>query len=186
MKDSCNVLNKSSGRVVYNIKDPDCFVRREFFPGQLMKNVPVKELERLVQQPGGLTLFYNYLQISDEEILSYLLNGIEPAIEYWLSEDQIPSWINTCSEEEFRDACVYAPEGTKDLLKKYAVSVPLKNMDKRQAMLETMGFDVTAAINLADKESEVQDKKVVTAPTTGRKATSTSIIKPSAKTEKKN
>lgn len=184
MNTTCNLINKSSGRVVYNIKDPDCTVRREIFPGQILKNIKVTELEKLIQQPGGLTLFYNYLMVDDEEILLYLLNDEEPVIEYWLTEDKIPTWINSCSTDEFRDALVYAPEGTKDLLKKYAVSVPLKDYDKRQAMLDILNFDVTSAINLSESEKNETQKRVVTTSTaTGRKAATTTIVKPTKKEE---
>lgn len=179
MNSTCNLYNKSGGRVVYNIKDPDCTVRREIYPGQVIKNMKVSELEKLIQQPGGFTLFYNYLMIDDEEILKYLLNGEEPAIEYWLTEDKIPTWINTCSVDEFKDALDNAPDGTKDLLKKYAVSVPLKDYEKRQAMIDQLGFDVTAAIELTKDESTPVAKAAVTTPSTTRRASTTSIVKPS-------
>lgn len=184
MNSTCELINKSSGRVVYNIKDPDCHVRREIFPGQVLKGIKVTELEKLIQQPGGLTLFYDYLMVNDEEILNYLLNGQEPVIEYWLTEEQMPSWINSCSVDEFRDALSYAPEGTKDLLKKYSVSVPLKDYEKRQAVKDILGFDVTAAIELTKTETEDTDKKVVVAPS--RRAANTTIVKPGKKEEKTN
>lgn len=179
MKTTCTLINKSSGRVGYAINDPDCTVRRILFPGQLMKNIKVSELEKLIQQPGGLNLFYNYLQIDDEEILNHLLGREQVAPEYWLTEDKIPTWINSCSLSEFQDALDFAPEGTKDLLKKYAVSTPLKDYDKRQAMLEQLGFDVSAAIKLAtqnEEKSEESPKATVAAPI-GRRATTTTIVK---------
>ncbi len=187
MKKTCSLINKSGGRVVYNIKDPDCYVRREIYPGQKIPNVKVFELEKLVQQPGGLKLFYNYLQIDDEEILQYLLNGGHEPTEYWLTEKQIPTWINTCSVDEFKDALDFAPQGTKDLIKQYSVSVPLKDYEKRQAVLDQLGFNVTAAIESQKTEDEQKEEakekaiKVAAAAQAGRRSTTTTIIKPTKK-----
>lgn len=183
MKSTCTLINKSSGRVVYNVKDPEISAHRVIYPSQSMPGVPVRELEKLVQSPGGMNLFYNYLMVDDEEVLNYLLHGAKPAPEYWLTEDKIPSWINTCSVDEFRDALDFAPEGTKDLIKKYSVSTPLRDYDKRQAMLEQLGFDVSAAIELSKPEKEEKPAAAVIVPTGGRRSATTSIVKTVKKEE---
>lgn len=62
--------------------------------------------------------------VDDKEILEYLINGrVEP--EYWIKEEDINKWMSTCTLEEFQDALDFAPEGTKDLIKAHAVSLPL-------------------------------------------------------------
>jgi hypothetical protein len=150
MKETCNITNKSSGRVVYNIKEDG--IRRVYYPHETKKNITVNELNKLVQQPGGRELLYHYLYVDDKEVLRYLINGVE-APEYWLTEDNIPNWMNTCSLDEFKDALDFAPEGTKDLIKQYAISLPLNDYSKRQAIKDQLGFDVTAAIeNSGDEE----------------------------------
>lgn len=150
MKDKCNVANKSAGQVVYSIKEDG--IRRVFYPREVKKDIPVAELTKLSQQPGGLGLIYNYLLIEDKEILESLINT-EEAPEYWLTEDKIPSWMESCSLDEFKDALDFAPQGTKDLIKSYAVSIPLNDYSKRQAIKEQLGFDVTAAIENSGDET---------------------------------
>ena len=151
MKDKCTVINKSSGRVVYRV--PEMNVRREFYP-QERKVIEVKELEQLVQRRGGLNTLYNYLMIEDPEVARHVINA-EIAPEYWFTEANLPTWINTSSLDEFKDALDFAPRGTKDLIKSLAVSMPLNDYSKRNAIKEQLGFDVDAAIkNSAPDEDE--------------------------------
>lgn len=150
MDKMCKVTNRSAGRVIYNI--PEDHIRREFYNKET-KEIALSELEKLAQQPGGRKLIYNYLSIQDADTVGHLVNRpIEP--EYWLTEDKIPGWMNTCSLDEFKDALDFAPEGIKDLIKKYAVSLPLNDFAKRQAMFEQLGFNVTKAIENSGEEGE--------------------------------
>ena len=150
MDKMCKVTNRSAGRVIYNI--PEDHIRREFYNKET-KEIALSELEKLAQQPGGRKLIYNYLSIQDADAIGHLVNRpIEP--EYWLTEDKIPEWMNTCSLDEFKDALDFAPEGIKDLIKKYAVSLPLNDFAKRQAMFEQLGFNVTKAIENSGEEGE--------------------------------
>ena len=151
MDKMCKVTNRSAGRVIYNI--PEDHIRREFYNKET-KEIALSELEKLAQQPGGRKLIYNYLSIQDADAIGRLVNrSIEP--EYWLTEDKIPGWMNTCSLDEFKDALDFAPEGIKDLIKKYAVSLPLNDFAKRQAMFEQLGFNVTKAIENSGEEGEL-------------------------------
>ena len=109
MKEQCNVTNKSAGFVVYNI--PELNVRREFSPNET-KRLAVSELNSLSMMPGGKELLYNYLFVDDDEVIRYLING-DVVPEYYLTEAQIPSWMDTCSLDEFKDALDFAPNGTK-------------------------------------------------------------------------
>lgn len=146
----CKVTNRSGGRVIYNI--PEDKIRREFYNKET-KEIPLSELEKLSQQPGGRKLIYNYLSIQDADTIQHLVNHpIEP--EYWLTEDKIPGWMNTCSLDEFKDALDFAPEGIKDLIKKYAVSLPLNDFAKRQAIFAQLGFNVTQAIENSGEDGE--------------------------------
>lgn len=159
MKDSCTVYNKSAGRVVYKL--PELGVRRTFYPGEKKRDISVNELEKLSQTPGGRKLILNYLLVDDVEILEYLINGkVEP--EYWIKEEEIDRWMSTCSLDEFKDALDFAPEGTKDLIKSHAVSLPLNDMSKREALREQLSFDVTQALKLtADDEVKKDEVKPV-------------------------
>lgn len=156
MNTECKVINKSAGRVVYKL--PELGVRREFYPNE-KKILSVKELESLSQTPGGRNLLYNYLLVDDKEIINYLINGkVEP--EYWIREEEIDSWMQTCSLEAFKDALDFAPQGTKDLIKAHAVSMPLNDVAKRDAIREQLNFDVSAAIEHLKESNEGKDTPV--------------------------
>lgn len=155
MKETCIVSNKSAGRVVYNIKEDG--IRREFFPNETRKDIRVSELEKLIQQPGGRELLYNYLWVQDREVLEYLING-EIAPEYWIKPEDLPTWMQECSLPEFQDALDFAPDGMKDLIKQYAVSLPLNDYSKRQAIKDQLGFDVSVVITNSEDETKTATK----------------------------
>ena len=150
MKNFCKVSNKSAGRVIYNIKEAG--IRREFYPSET-KEINVSELQQLVQQPGGKELLYNYLYVNDREIIELLING-EIAPEYWIAPTDLAKWMNDCSLAEFQDALDFAPEGTKDLIKQYAVKMPLNDYSKRRAIKDQLGFDVDAVLENSDEEEK--------------------------------
>ena len=176
MNTECNVTNKSAGTVIYSI--PEMHVRREFSPHET-KHLAVTELNALTMIPGGKNLLYNYLFINDEEVVRYLING-EVVPEYYLSEDQLPIWMDTCSLDEFKDALDFAPQGTKDLIKKYAIEKPLNDFSKREAIKQQLGFDVTKALENMKPEEETVDKKETNSnsPKIVRRSTTTTIKKP--------
>lgn len=173
-KRKISVTNKSAGLVVYSTS----FGRREFHAGQTRHNISAEELEELVQLPGGAQLFYNYLYVDDPSFLQNELE-INPEPEYYLKEADIPEWINTCTLEQFKDALDFAPEGTKDLIKKFAVSMPLNDYSKREAIKSQLGLDITSVIENAKSDEEeanasskTNTRRTTPAPT-GRRATVT-------------
>lgn len=166
-ENTCAVTNRSSGMVIYNV--PEMHVRRVFYTGET-KEVDIAELEALVNQPGGRELIYGYLLIKDPAIAKRLMNiDLRNEVEYNMSEAEVKAWLNTCSLDEFKDALDFAPAGVKDLIKKFAVEVPLNDVAKREAMKEQIGFDVSAAIEIK-KEAETPEKGEAKpeAPTTRR------------------
>lgn len=155
MKEFCKVSNKSAGRVVYNIREDG--IRRVFYPHETKPQVAVSELQKLVQQPGGRELLYNYLMVHDKDILTYLING-EIAPEYWIEPENLKEWMQECSLPAFQDALDFAPEGTKDLIKQYAVELPLNDYSKRQAIKEQLGFDINNALVNSEEEKTAATK----------------------------
>lgn len=155
MKDKCTVVNISSGQVVYSI--PELRVRRVFSPRE-KKNIEVSELEQLSQIPGGMELICNYLRVEDKEVVTHITN-MEMPLEYWFTEDKLPQWMNTCGLDEFKDALDFAPAGIKDLIKKLAVSMPLNDYTKREAIKEQLGFDVSKAIENSKDDEPKQETK---------------------------
>lgn len=142
-----NVKNRSSSTVVYRI--PETGLRREFAPGEI-KRVPFGELEQLTYQPGGSELLENFLQILENEVTDNLNIHREP--EYNMSEAQIKDLLLNGSVDAFLDALDFAPMGVIDLIKSFAVSLPLTDLNKRKALKDKTGFDVDKALIHIEEE----------------------------------
>ena len=142
-----NVKNRSSSTVVYRI--PETGLRREFAPGEI-KRVPFGELEQLTYQPGGPELLENFLQILENEVTDNLNIHREP--EYNMSEAQIKDLLLNGSVDAFLDALDFAPMGVIDLIKSFAVSLPLTDLNKRKALKDKTGFDVDKVLIHLEEE----------------------------------
>ena len=142
-----NVKNRSTSMVVYKI--PETNLRREFAPGET-KRIPFGELEKLTYQQGGKELLENFLQIVDETVTKDLNVHREP--EYNMSESQVRDLLISGSLDAFLDALDFAPIGVIDLIKSLAVSLPLTDYNKRQALKEKTGFDVDKALMHIEEE----------------------------------
>ena len=158
------VKNRSASYVVYKL--PEDNIRREFNPGET-KKICFDELEKLSFQPGGRELMANFLQIQSTEATQNL--GIHTEPEYNMTEQQIIELIQTGSLDAFLDCLDFAPVGVIDLLKKYSVSVPLSDYDKRQALKEKTGFDVDVALkNMAAEKAEDETANKISATSARR------------------
>ena len=166
------VTNRSSGAVCYRI--PDRNVTRVFHAHET-KTISETELTELSAQPGGSELIYHYLLVQDAESIREILN-VDEAPEYWLTEDNIPNWMVSCSLDEFKDGLDFAPLGVKDLIKKYAVNMPLNDMAKRNAIKETLKFDVTKAIELEQLSKEEDSAEATSKSSSNKRRSSASTI----------
>ncbi len=164
-----NVKNRSASTVVYKI--PEENLRRRFTPGET-KRISYDELLKLSYQPGGKEMMANFLQIQSEGVPKSF--GINTEPEYYMSEAQILDLLKNGSQEAFLDCLDYAPEGVIQLIKQFAVSLPLDNYDKRVALKAKTGFDVDAAIangkELEEKTAEMT-KEATETPPKGRRTT---------------
>ena len=155
------IKNRSTSRVIYSI--PSLNIRREFAPGESMK-ISYGELKKFMFEPGAKTLLENFLQITAQEALEEFNMDVQP--EYFLDEQQIKDLLLTGSLDAFLDCLDFAPVGVIDLVKAYAVSLPLSDYNKRQALKEKIGFDVDKALEnkrleeVEEKEKNVKDQKV--------------------------
>ena len=164
-----NVKNRSAGAVVYRI--PEDGIRRYFAAGET-KRISYDELFHLSYQPGGRELMANFLQIQSEGVPRSLNIKTEP--EYYMSERDVIELIKNGSLDQFLDCLDFAPVGVIDLIKKFAVTVPLSDYEKRQALKEKTGFDVDAAIANSGLEPErgaSEEEKPSSAPATTRRTT---------------
>lgn len=168
-----NVKNRSASMVVYSI--PENNIRREFAPGET-KKISKEELDQLSYQSGGRELMLNFLQIQSAEAREALNLKTEP--EYNMSEEQIAELILRGSVDAFLDCLDFAPIGVIDLIKEFAVELPMTDTRKIEALLNKTGFDLTAALankraeeeEDAKPEAEVPTRRIVEeAPAEGRR-----------------
>ena len=156
------VTNRNNGTTGYSIADLGN-LRRIFAPGET-KKIPMEELRKLSYIPGGETILREYLVIDNKEALNELLNGgIEP--EYFYTEDEVKTLLLTGSLDQLMDCLDFAPGGVIDLVKKYAVELKINDIQKRQAILNKTGFNVTSAIEINEETLEGEEEKI----TTGRR-----------------
>ena len=161
------VINKFNGIVGYEV--PELGVNRTFYPKE-NKNISYDELEKLSYLPGGSSILRNYLEITDEEVIMELFN-IKPEPEYHYSEDDVKKLLITGSLDQFLDCLDFAPPVIIDMIKDMAVTLPLNDMAKREAIKDKIGFDVTKAIEIKNTkyDGEVENNVEEKASTSGRR-----------------
>ena len=163
-----NVKNRSAGVILYTI--PEDKVRRRFTPGET-KRISYEELLHLSYQPGGREMMQNFLQIQSEGVPKSL--GINTEPEYYMSENDVIELLKNGSLDAFLDCLDFAPTGVQELIKKFAVELPLTDFEKRAALKTKTGFDVDKAIANAGQEPDEATEKAVeqkaAAPANGRR-----------------
>ena len=151
------VVNKDSGVVGYTI--PELGIHRNFYAGE-SKDIRFEELERLTYLPGGETVLKEFLEVTDPEAVRNLF-ATAPEPEYHYSKDDVKTLMLTGSLDQFLDCLDFAPEVIKEMIKTMAVEMPLNDIEKRNAIKEKLGFDVTRAIEIKntkyDNQTEEED-----------------------------
>ena len=151
-----NVKNRSAGVVAYTI--PEDNIKRRFTAGET-KRISYEELLHLSYQPGGREMMANFLQIQSAGVPKSF--GIKTEPEYYMSEKDVVDLLRNGSLDAFLDCLDFAPEGVIELVKQFAVSLPLTDYDKRQALRKKTGFDVDAAIANAGREADAQREEEI-------------------------
>ena len=150
----CNVKNRSASVVVYRI--PEDGIRRSFAPGETEK-ISFEELAKLTYQSGGLNILTRFLQVQSDEAIKTFNMKVEP--EYYMSEADVAKMITSGSLDAFIDTLNFAPTGVIDLIKKLSISIPLTDIEKREALKKKTGFDVEAALKNIRAEQEDEKPK---------------------------
>lgn len=164
------VKNRSWGTTVYNIPEfgDKRDITRIFGPGEV-KEIDKEEIEALTYVAGGNELLKNYLQIMDQDTSEEIIYDKQP--EYDMSEDDIKELLQHGSYDAFLDCLDFAPKGVLDLIKTFAVSLPLNDSAKRDAIRTKLGFDVDKALIMKRDEetgaAKPQERRVQ--PTEGRR-----------------
>lgn len=139
------VYNRSIGNVSYELPE---FGTRRFFNIGETKEVQEKELEALSQQYGGLFLLKNSLLVQDKE---WVKAHFDAPIEYWWKPEKIKKSLLEDDLELFKETLDYAPQGVIDYIILFSWQIPLKDLNKIQAIREKTGFDVMQAIEIMKK-----------------------------------
>lgn len=167
-----NVKNRSASVVLYTI--PEDNIRRRFSPGET-KRISYQELLKLNYQPGGREMLSQFLQVQSEGVPKSLGLNLEP--EYYMSEQQIKDLLLNGTLDAFLDCLDFAPEGVIELIKKFAIELPLSDFQKREALKAKTGLDVDKAVQNSGKEPDAAQeeavKKAAEKPTTGRRTSTT-------------
>ena len=137
------IKNRSNSICFYKI--PEKHIKKRFTPGEV-KEIDKQELIELSYQPGGKELLKNNFLISDKEFAKELCPEIANEPEYWMEEEEIKNLMLNGNYDRFLDCLDFAPEGVIDTIKALAVSMPLNDNAKRDAIKAVTGFDVTRAI----------------------------------------
>lgn len=119
-------------------------IRRKLMPGVPFQ-VKAQELRALFAEPGGEVLLRNYLRVGNKNLQREF--GV-PAdqVEYnWTVKDVDDVLLNK-PEEYLLDALDFAPEGIIDLIEKRAIELELPNMNKRKAIMNKTGVNITKSI----------------------------------------
>lgn len=164
------VSNRDAGTVGYTL--PDSGLHRNFMPKET-KNIPLAELQQLQYIPGGEYMLKNLLVVNDKAALEEILN-IETEPEYFYTEADIITLLTTGTLDQLKDCLDFAPAGVIEIIKKKAVEMQLPDMNKRNAITESTGFNINNAINVnqimemedAEEEKEAPKARRATPVTT--------------------
>lgn len=141
MTKKVRVTNRSNSIVIYRVDDLK--VRREFAPREV-KMIPVEELVALSQKQGGAYILRNSLFIEDVATVNEMSMKVEP--EYYLDDKGVIDLLSNGSVDALLDCLDFAPGGVIDLVKKYAVELPLTDTRKIKAIADKTGFKVDLAL----------------------------------------
>ncbi|MCD8210318.1 MAG: hypothetical protein LUC37_02110 [Prevotella sp.] len=154
---SVKVINRNFGRVGYTV--PEMHLHRSFAPGE-EKNISEEELRQLSYLPGGQAILKDYLIVEDDDLMKELCGEQEP--EYHYTEDDVRELLLHGSLDQLLDCLDFAPHGVIELVKDLAVKLKLNDVEKRDAIKEKTGFNVTKAIEInEDTEVHTQEEKPV-------------------------
>lgn len=174
------IKNRSASQIIYTI--PELGIRREFAPGET-KIIAFDELEKLNWQAGGRELMMGFLQVTENKAIEDL--NIPTEAEYHMNEEQIIDLLLKGDLDAYLDCLEFAPVGVIDLIKLYAVELPLTDTRKIEALKERTGFD--AAVAYKNKMADLapddaapaaqEEEKKPAAQTNGRRRTNVSYEK---------
>ena len=145
-KQYIEVRNLTGQTVAYKIEEDN--IRRVFAPHET-KKITAEELRKAAYKYGNNVLFQDYLCVDNKELAEEF--GVpEDAVEYWWKKEDIDRVLSEGSMDEFLDALDYAPKGIVTAIKDRAIETKVNSMEKRKAILDNLGDDITKIIELQE------------------------------------
>ena len=95
------------------------------------------------------------LVIKNEEAVKELFST-RPEPEYYYTEVEVRTLLETGTLDQLLDCLDFAPEGVIDIVKDVAVKIKLNDVSKRDAILAKTGFNVSKAIEI-NEETDVEE-----------------------------
>lgn len=169
---------------------------RRFAPRGTM-SVTAGEVREVSNMPGTITLFQNYLRIDNKDLATELgVSDDSFEHEYSWGRDEIVGALTTEPIEVLLDALDYAPDAIKESLVDIAVELEIPDVNRRKAIKDATGKDVTKMIEIKNAykdESQKEDgkpterraaqKQAPAKKSSGRRASSTAVDTKEEKTE---
>lgn len=135
---------------------------RRFAPRGTM-SVTAGEVREVSNMPGTITLFQNYLRIDNKDLATELgVSDDSFEHEYSWGKDEIVGALTTEPIEVLLDALDYAPDAIKESLVDLAVELEIPDVNRRKAIKEATGKDVTKMIEIKNAykdDSQKEDDK---------------------------
>lgn len=132
---------------------------RRFAPRGTM-SVTAGEVREVSNMPGTITLFQNYLRIDNKDLATELgVSDDSFEHEYSWGKDEIVGALTTEPIEVLLDALDYAPDAIKESLVDLAVELEIPDVNRRKAIKEATGKDVTKMIEIKNAYKDDSQKE---------------------------
>lgn len=152
---------------------PDKEMHRKYsFQPYEVKKIAEEDLRRLAYQPGVVYLFRNSLCIEDKDLAEeFGVTTDSYEHEYQWTQEDIDKCLTEGSLDELLDALDLAPEGIVDTLVQRAVDLKVNDINKRKAILDKTGKNVTSMIDLTEQYNTATGVEEKTESTSKRRRT---------------
>lgn len=132
---------------------------RRFAPRASM-SVTAGEVREVSNMPGTITLFQNYLRVGNKDLATELgVSDDSFEHEYSWGKDEIVGALTTEPIEVLLDALDYAPDAIKESLVDVAVELEIPDVNRRNAIKNATGKDITKMIEIKNTYKDDSQKE---------------------------
>ena len=135
---------------------------RRVLPPHASFRVKAGELRELSYQLGGIDILQNYIRVCNRSLALEFGIDVNDQVEYNWTEADVDRCLLNDDIDVLLDALDFAPDGIKQLIVDRAIKLEIPDVNKRQAIKDAMGTDITSAIenrHAYDDQEETEEKK---------------------------